>query len=112
MGCKPYNTPIEVNHKLKEGDSERLIDVSRYQQLVGRLIYMLLTRPNIAYAVGAISQFMHAPTQAHMEAAYRVLKYLKGYPRKRIVYKKFDHQRVAVVAYTNADWVGSLTDRR
>lgn len=55
MGCKPCATPIEVDHRLKEGDSERLIDVSQYQRLVGRLIYLSLTRPDIGYVVGVIS---------------------------------------------------------
>lgn len=81
MGRKPCaTTPTEVNHRLKKGDSERLIDSSRYQQLVGHLNYLSLTRLDIAYAVGVISQFMHAPTHAHMEAAYKVLK-PKGMPR-------------------------------
>lgn len=75
---------IEVNHRLKEGDSERLIDVSRYQQLLRHLIYLSLTRPNIGYAVSVINQFMHTPTQAHMEVVYRVLKYCKGCPGKEL----------------------------
>lgn len=70
MGRKPCATPIEVNYRLKESDNERLIDASKYQQLVKRLIYLCLTKPDIAYAMGVISQFVHAPTQAHMEAAY------------------------------------------
>lgn len=85
VGCKPCLTPIEANHKLKEDDSERLIDAGRYQRLVGRLIYLSLTRPDITYAVGVISQFMHAPTQNHLEAVYRVLQYLKGCPRKGVI---------------------------
>lgn len=91
MGCKPCVTPIEVNHRLKGGDNERLIDVSRYQRLVGRFIYLSLTRLDIAYIVGVISLFMHTPTQVHMEASYRVLKYLKGCLGKGIMYNKFDH---------------------
>lgn len=62
MECKPCAIPIEVNHRLKKGDSERLIDVSRYQRLVGRLIYLSLTRPDIGYVESMVSQFMHAPT--------------------------------------------------
>lgn len=62
MGYKPCATPTKVNHRLKEDDSERLIDVDRYQRLVGSLIYLSLTRPNIAYAVSVISQFINAST--------------------------------------------------
>lgn len=47
-----------------------------------------------------------------MEAAYRVLKYLKGCPGKEILYKKYDHQRVVVTTYLDVDWADSLTDRR
>lgn len=82
MDCKPCVTLIEVNHRLKEGDNGRLIDVSRYQRLVGLLIYLSLTRLDIRYVMGVISQFMHAPTQAYMKVVYRVLRYLKGCPDK------------------------------
>lgn len=99
-----------MNHKLKENDSTRLIDAGRYQRLVGHLIYLSLTRPDITYAVSVINQFMHAPTQDHLEAAYRVLKYLKGYPGKGILYRRYGHSRVKI--YADVDWAGSLTDRR
>lgn len=69
-GCKPCLTPIEANHRLKEDDSERLIDTGRYQRLVGHLIYLTLTHLDITYAVSVISQFMHALTQDHLEVVY------------------------------------------
>lgn len=47
-----------------------------------------------------------------MKDAYRVLKYPKGCPGEGIMYKKYDHQREVVAAYSDEDWVGSLTDRR
>lgn len=99
--CKPCPTPIDAYHRLKEDDTNRLIDAGRYQCLVGRLIYLSLTRPDITYAVGVISQFMHASTQAHMEAAYKVLRYLKGCPGKGILYQRHGHHKV--MAYTDAD---------
>lgn len=74
-GCKPCPARIDAYHRLKEDGSDKLIDAGRYQLLVERLIYLSLTRLDITYVVGVISQFMHAPTQAHMEATYRVLRY-------------------------------------
>lgn len=103
MGYKPCVTLIEVNHRLKEGDNERLINVSQYQRLIGHLICLSLTQPDIGYAVGVISQFMHVLTQAHIEAVYRVLRYLKGCPCKGIMYQKFDHQQVTMATYFDAD---------
>lgn len=109
-GCRPSATPIEANHRLRENDSEMLIDVGQYQSLVGHLIYLFLTHLDIAYAVSVVSQFMHAPIQDHLEAAYRVFKYLKGCSGKGILYRKHGHHQTIV--YTNTDWAGSLTDRR
>lgn len=109
-GCKPCATPIEVNHRLKENGSDRLIDAGRFQRLVGRLIYLSLTRPNITYVVSVVSQFMHAPTQDHMKAAYKIFRYTKGCPGKGNLYQKNVHHQIEV--YTDADYASSLTDRR
>lgn len=109
-GYKPCPTPIEVNHRLKEDDGERLIDVGRFQRLVGSLICMSLTWPDITFAVNVISQFMHAPTQDHMEAVYKILRYLKGCLGMGILYKRHGHHCVEI--YTDIDWAGSLTDLR
>lgn len=75
LGCRPCETPIEPNHHLHEDAGERLIDVGHYQRLVDHLIYLPLTRLDISYAVGVVSQFMHAPTTKHLEAVYRVFRY-------------------------------------
>jgi hypothetical protein len=61
LGCKPAKTPIDINIKLNSEDGEPLKDINQYQRLVGKLIYMTVTRPDISFAVSLISQFMHAP---------------------------------------------------
>ena len=55
IGCKPANTPIDPNHKLGSGLDESLVDKEKYKRLVGKLIYLSHTRPNIAYAVSVVS---------------------------------------------------------
>lgn len=87
-GCKLCAMPIECNHRLKKDDSERLIDAGKYQHHVKSLVFISLTRLDITYVVSVISQFMHTPTQDHMKAGYKVLRYLKSYPRKGIFYKR------------------------
>ena len=68
------------------------------------------TRPDIAFAVGVVSQAMQNPTEKDLSKVKRVLRYLKGIPGKGIWFKKGDNQRIE--CYTDADWAGSLKDRR
>ena len=110
LGCKAAETPMEPNLKLQQAEAENMVDKGRYQRLVGRLIYLSHTRPDIAFAVSMVSQFMHAPGHEHLEAVFRILRYLKGSPGKGLLYK--NHRHLQVEAYTDADWAGSMTDRR
>ena len=89
LGCKPASTPLEPNWKNKdEKNEEEQVDIGRFQRLVGKLIYLSHTRLDIAYAVSIISQFMHSPTKRHLKATYHILRYLKGTPRKGLLFKK------------------------
>jgi len=90
VDCKPADTPIQVNHGLKFEEGANLADKERYQRLVGKLIYLSHTRPDIAYAVGVISQFMHQPQEDHMEVVMRIDRYLKGTPGSGIMFQKHD----------------------
>ncbi|KAJ8759523.1 hypothetical protein K2173_007140 [Erythroxylum novogranatense] len=110
VDCRPAETPIVVNHGLKIEEDAKLADRECYQRLVGKLIYLSHTRPDIAYAVGIVSQFMHKPQVQHMEAAMRIVRYLKGSPGKGIVFRKHGH--LEVTSYTDVDWAGNPVDRR
>ena len=80
LGCKPNDTPIEAGRRSEDDGSP--VDKERYQRLIGRLIYLSHTRPDIAYAVSLVSQYMHSPKKAHLQAVYRILRYLKSSPGK------------------------------
>jgi hypothetical protein len=110
LDCKPADTPIVQNHRLGEHPSQVPTNRGRYQRLVGKLIYLSHTHPDIAYAVSAVSQFMHQPSKDHMEAVIRILRYLKSFPGKGLMFAKNNHLRVN--GYTDADWAGNTTDRR
>ncbi|XP_052882649.1 uncharacterized mitochondrial protein AtMg00810 isoform X4 [Gossypium arboreum] len=110
LGCKPAETPMEPNLKLGIDKYGEEVDRGRYQRLVGKLIYLSHTRPDIAFGVSVISQFMHAPREKHLEAAYRILRYLKGTPGKGLHFKKDVNRSIEV--YTDADWAGAVNDRR
>ena len=86
--CKPSETPIEANGKVKSKEKGVPIDRGRYQRLVGKLIYISHTRLDIAFAVSVVSQFMQDPYEEHLEAVYRILKYLKMTPEKGLYFRK------------------------
>ena len=110
LWCKPIDTPIEFNHGLCEAPDDPIVDKSAYQRLVGRLIYLAHTRPDIAFAVSVVSRFMHNPKETHLKAIHRILHYLKGNPGRGILFKK--GESLTLEAYTDADYAGSLDDRR
>ncbi|RVW78573.1 Retrovirus-related Pol polyprotein from transposon TNT 1-94 [Vitis vinifera] len=110
-GCQPVNTPIEEGLKLCVEPNQVSTDKGRYQRLVGRLMYLAHTRPDLAYALSVVSQYMHNPGEQHMNAVMRILRYLKNAPGKGILFaKNVNHQSIEV--YTDADWAGAVDDKR
>jgi hypothetical protein len=110
LACKPVETPIQMNHQLGILPDQIPTDMGRYQRLVGKLIYLTHTRSDITYAVSVVSQFIHAPSEEHMNAVYRILRYLKGAPGKGLLYVKNDVSNIE--GYTDADWAVDQTTRR
>lgn len=110
LGCKPAETPVDQTVKLGAQKDENPVDKGRFQRLVGKLIYLSHTRPDIAFAVSRVSQFMHSPCEEHLEAAYRILRYLKGTPGKGLFFKKGENR--CIEAFTDTDWAGAAEDRR
>ena len=97
--------------KTAYSDSSFLEDKQKYQEIVGSLIYLMTgTRPDICYVVTKLSERMSNPTQAHLNLAKSVLRYLKGTIDKGIVYRKVN-EPIELVGYSDSDW-GSSDDRK
>lgn len=79
LGCKPSNIPMELSIKLiQDGDQSLLDDPPSYSRLVGKMMYLTITCPDITYAVNKLCQFTSAPKELHMKAAYKVIHYQRN----------------------------------
>lgn len=88
LGCKPIGTQLEPGTHLLQDDSGSYPDIPAYRCLVGCLLYLTTTRPDISFATQQLSQFLSSPTMTHFQSAQRVLKYLKGSPGKGIMFSR------------------------
>lgn len=110
LGCKPVDTPMDPNLKVNRSKDSTPVERGSYQRLVGKLLYLSHTRPDIAYPVSVVSQHMHNPCEEHLDAFYRILRYLKMTPGLRLYFRKHNDRDLKV--YTDSSWGGELTERR
>ena len=108
--CKAAITPTVMGLKLSKEDSSKDFDPSLYKSIVGSLMYLTATRPDIMFAVSLISRFMERPKEAHWKAAKRILRYVKGTKRFGILYTFSESSDL--VGYTDSDWDGSVDDQK
>ena len=76
--CKAMNTPINQKEKLVKGDGSTKVIEAEFFSLVGCLMYLTSTKPDILNVVSILSRFMHCPNETHMKDAKRVIRYIKG----------------------------------
>jgi hypothetical protein len=107
---KSMNTPMETKLKLLVDTSSELIDATLYKQIIGSLMYLTNTRPDICFAVNTLSQFLVEPRRVHLVVAKHVMRYLKGTLDCGLSYNG-DHD-FRLSGYTDSDWVGSVSDRK
>ncbi|XP_068318271.1 secreted RxLR effector protein 161-like [Pyrus communis] len=91
-------------------DGSEPADESLYRKMVGSLLYLTATRPDIMYAASLLSRFMHNPTRIHMGTAKRVLRYISGTLDYGIKYEK--GEEAILVGFCDSDWGGSEDDMR
>nr|KYP56108.1 hypothetical protein KK1_002340 [Cajanus cajan] len=106
--CKPVSTTLVTNEKLQKVDGAPEADASRYRSLVGSLLYLTATRPDIMYATSFLLRFMQKPSQIHYGTGKRILRYLQGTRELGIWNKTMTKSRM--IGYTDSDWAGSIDD--
>ena len=106
--CKSVSTPMNQKEKFSKDDGAEKIGEGYYRSLIGCLMYLTATRPDILFAVSLLSRFMHCPSEIHLQAAKRILRYVKGTIDYGV---KFDKcQEFKLYGFSGSDWVGSVDD--
>ncbi|XP_026400064.1 uncharacterized protein LOC113295948 [Papaver somniferum] len=108
--CNPIKTPVEARSHLSKAGNGELVNASTYRSLVGSLRYLTNTRPDIVFGVGFISRFMETPSQDHLQAAKRILRYVKGTQSHGLFYTSA--KTCNLVGYSDSDWAGDVEDRK
>ena len=110
LECKAMDTPMDTNLKLLADESSELVDMTQYRQIIGSLMYLTNTRPNICFAVNTLSQYLAQPRHVHLVVGKHVMRYLKGTIDFGLYYDGNHDYRL--YGYIDAEWDGSVSDRR
>ncbi|KAK0591174.1 hypothetical protein LWI29_036520 [Acer saccharum] len=109
LNAKPVQTQLPTDQPIKLLDGTSLTDATEYRQVIGALQYLSFTRPDIAFAVNKLAQFMHRPTTGHWSLTKRLLRYLKGTIGHGLVLRR--DSPITLHAFSDADWAGNHDDR-
>eukprot|EP00253_Pinus_taeda_P013989 PITA_13989 len=108
--CKPAPSPFQSGVKLSVSCTSPEVDATLYRQLVGTLLYLTHTRPDLSFAVGLVARFMQNPRESHWKAAKRILRYVRGTVQFVIHYSA--KETPLLVGFTDSDWAGDPDDRK
>jgi hypothetical protein len=109
LAAKPCPTPMQPQLQQHKASGEPITDPTTYRRLIGRLLYLTHSRPEISYAVSKLSQFLDAPTDAHMLAGLHVLKFLKNNPGQGLFFSS--SSSLHLKGFSDSDW-GACPDTR
>ncbi|XP_040869850.1 secreted RxLR effector protein 161-like [Glycine max] len=108
--CKSVSTPMNQKEKFSKEDGAHKIDEGYHRSLIGCLMYLTGTRPDILFAVSLLSCFMHCASEMHLKAAKRILRYVKGTVDYGVKFEKC--QEFKLYGFSDSDWAGSIDDMK
>nr|GEV30029.1 uncharacterized mitochondrial protein AtMg00810-like [Tanacetum cinerariifolium] len=108
LDVRSSNTPIDKENPWGKDKTRKDVDLHLYRSMIGSLMYLTASRPDIMFVVCACARHQVTPKECHLHAVKRIFRYLKGYPKLGLWYPKecpFD-----LVAYSNSDYGGATQD--
>ncbi|KAL0559650.1 hypothetical protein IC582_000013 [Cucumis melo] len=108
--CKAVSTPMNQKEKLCKEDGADKVDEGYFRSLIGCLMYLTATRPDILNAVSILSRFMHCASELHLKAAKRVIRYVKGTSDFGVKFTR--GKEFKLIGFSDSDWGGSIDDMR
>jgi hypothetical protein len=108
--CKPINTPMPLNGHLDLDEQGKSVDQTLYYSMIGSLLYLTASRPDIMFSVCMCARFQDSPKEAHLVAIKRILRYLKHTPSISLWYPK--GSKFQLVGYSDSDYAGCKIDRK
>ncbi|GKV37176.1 hypothetical protein SLEP1_g45235 [Rubroshorea leprosula] len=108
--CRPVSTPSVSGVKYQAIDGSTNVDAGVYRSMIGSLLYLSATRPDIMHAVSFLSRFMHSPTEVHLKGVKRIFRYLKATAGFGVFYPRAE--KIKLLGFCDGDWVGSEDDMK
>ena len=108
--CKPVSTPMITNCKLSKDDESKEVDQRHYRSMIGSLLYVTISRPDVMQVVGQVALFQASPKENHIIAVKRIFRHIKETMDFGLWYPKGNE--LILIAYSDTDWAGCVDDRR
>ena len=110
LACRPSNVSREQSVKLSGANGDDVPNAALYRRMIGKLLFLTLTRPDISYVIHKLSQFMKAQKMPHLQPVYKDLKYLKKTPGQGLFL--FAHSELPLKSNCDANWATCVNTRR
>ena len=108
--CNSVRNPIVPGTTLSKDNEGTIVDATKFKQVVGSLMYLTVTRPDLMFGVSLLSRYMATPKASHWAATKRIMRYVKGTIEYGILYQK--EGKTEITDYSESNYVGDLDDRR
>ncbi|XP_060667179.1 uncharacterized mitochondrial protein AtMg00810-like [Ziziphus jujuba] len=108
--CKPVSAPMACNEKLSKNDTGEKVNATMFRSIIGGLLFLTHTRPDIMFSVSYLSRFMHEPCEKHLRCAKRILKYVKGTAKYGLWFSSKCSGEL--MGFSDSDWAGNEDDSK